>query len=66
MKIGIIGAGYVGRSLAGAGVKAGHEVMISNSRGPNTLFSECALIAVRLAPSMRQWISARSPSLPSP
>ncbi len=44
MKIGIIGAGYVGRSLASAGVKTGHEVMISNSRGPHTLFSESALI----------------------
>lgn len=47
MKIGIIGAGYVGRSLAGAGVKAGHEVMISNSRGPHTLFSECAIIGCK-------------------
>lgn len=44
MKIGIIGAGYVGRSLAGASVKAGHEVMISNSRGPHTLFTECGII----------------------
>ena len=47
MKIGIIGAGYVGRSLAGAGVKAGHEMMISNSRGPHTLFSECAIIGCK-------------------
>ncbi len=47
MQIGIIGAGYVGRSLAGAGVKAGHEVMISNSRGPRTLFSECAIIGCK-------------------
>ncbi len=47
MKIGIIGAGYVGRSLAGAGVKAGHEVMISNSRGPHTLFSESVLIGCK-------------------
>ncbi len=44
MKIGIIGAGYVGRSLAGAGVKAGHQVMISNSRGPHTLSSERFII----------------------
>ena len=47
MKIGIIGAGYVGRSLAGAGVKAGHDIMISNSRGPRTLFSECAIIGCK-------------------
>ena len=47
MKIGIIGAGYVGRSLAGAGMKAGQEVMISNSRGPQSLFSECAIIGCK-------------------
>ncbi len=47
MKIGIIGAGYVGRSLAGAGVKAGHEVMISNSRGPHSLFSETVIIGCK-------------------
>lgn len=39
MRIGIIGAGYIGRSVAGAAVKAGHEVMVSNSRSPGTLFS---------------------------
>lgn len=44
MNIGIIGAGYVGRSLAGAGMNAGHKVMISNSRGPHTLYSECGVI----------------------
>ena len=44
MKISILGAGYVGRSLSAAAVKAGHQAMISNSRGPQTLFSETALI----------------------
>lgn len=39
MKIGIIGAGFVGRSVAALAVKAGHQVMLSNSRGPDTLFS---------------------------
>lgn len=39
MRIGIIGAGYIGRSVAGAAVKVGHEVMVSNSRSPETLFS---------------------------
>ena len=47
MKIGILGAGYVGRSLAGAGVRSGHEVMLSNSRGPHTLTSEAALIGCK-------------------
>lgn len=39
MKIGIIGAGYVGREVGKKAVAAGHQVMLSNSRGPQTLFS---------------------------
>ena len=37
MKIGIIGAGNIGANAAKLFVKAGHEVAISNSRGPQTL-----------------------------
>jgi predicted dinucleotide-binding enzyme len=37
MRIGIIGAGQIGGTLAGLFVDAGHEVAISNSRGPETL-----------------------------
>jgi len=39
MKIGIIGAGVVGRTVGKLAIKAGHQVMLSNSRGPHTLFS---------------------------
>ena len=39
MKIGIIGAGYIGRAVAELASAAGYEVMISNSRGPDTLSS---------------------------
>lgn len=39
MKIGIIGAGFIGRALAHLAVAQGHEVMIANSRGPHTLTS---------------------------
>lgn len=39
MKIGIIGAGFVARAVASVAIKSGHEVMVSNSRGPETLFS---------------------------
>lgn len=39
MKIGIIGAGFVGRAIGKLAVGAGHRVMLSNSRGPQTLFS---------------------------
>ena len=48
MKIGIIGAGYVGRSLASAAVAHGHEAMISNSRGPQTLFSDAAVLGCKI------------------
>ncbi|MBC9179084.1 NADPH-dependent F420 reductase [Pseudoroseomonas ludipueritiae] len=37
MRIGIIGAGFIGRAVARLGVAAGHEVMVSNLRGPHTL-----------------------------
>lgn len=39
MKIGIIGAGVVGRAVGKLAVRSGHPVMLSNSRGPQTLFS---------------------------
>jgi predicted dinucleotide-binding enzyme len=44
MKIGIIGAGFMGRLIAIHGVRNGHEVMISNSRGPDSLRSAVAAI----------------------
>lgn len=37
MKIGFIGAGHIGGNAAKLFVKAGHEVALSNSRGPETL-----------------------------
>jgi predicted dinucleotide-binding enzyme len=37
MKIGIIGAGHIGSTLARHFAAAGHEVAIGNSRGPETL-----------------------------
>jgi 8-hydroxy-5-deazaflavin:NADPH oxidoreductase len=37
MRIGIIGAGHIGGTLARRFVDAGHEVAVSNSRGPDTL-----------------------------
>ena len=39
MKIGIIGAGFIGRAVARLAVARGHAVMLSNSRGPKTLTS---------------------------
>lgn len=37
MRIGIIGAGRIGGGLAVRFAAAGHQVMVSNSRGPDTL-----------------------------
>src|SRR5256885_7614907 len=37
LRIGIIGVGHIGGTLAGHFVRAGHEVVLSNSRGPETL-----------------------------
>lgn len=37
MKIGIIGAGMIGGTLARRLVNLGHEVVIANSRGPDTI-----------------------------
>jgi 8-hydroxy-5-deazaflavin:NADPH oxidoreductase len=37
MRLGIIGAGHIGGTLARHFVRGGHEIAISNSRGPETL-----------------------------
>jgi predicted dinucleotide-binding enzyme len=37
MKIGIVGSGHIGATAARLFVRAGHEVALSNSRGPETL-----------------------------
>ena len=37
MKIGVIGAGGIGQAFAGHAAKAGYEVILSNSRGPEGL-----------------------------
>lgn len=37
MKIGIIGSGNIGLAFAGQAAKAGYEVLLSNSRGPESL-----------------------------
>lgn len=39
MKIGVIGAGFVGRAIAKLAIKNGHKVMLSNSRSVDSLFS---------------------------
>jgi predicted dinucleotide-binding enzyme len=47
MKVGIIGAGNIGRTVAGHLVTAGHEVALSNSRGPESLSDAVAAFGPR-------------------
>lgn len=37
MKIGFIGSGHIGRAVATLAIRAGYDVVMSNSRGPETL-----------------------------
>jgi predicted dinucleotide-binding enzyme len=46
MHIGIIGAGGIGQAFAAQAVKAGYDVVLSNSRGPESL----AAVVSRLGP----------------
>jgi predicted dinucleotide-binding enzyme len=54
--LGIIGAGNIGSALAQVALDAGHDVVISNSRGPQTLTDLVAGLAAR--PSARGHIRA--------
>jgi 8-hydroxy-5-deazaflavin:NADPH oxidoreductase len=47
MKIGILGAGRIGATAARLFIAAGHEVAVSNSRGPESLRSLVAEIGAR-------------------
>ncbi|MBA2312479.1 MAG: NADPH-dependent F420 reductase [Actinobacteria bacterium] len=47
MKIGIVGAGKIGHALSVRFTEAGHDVLLSNSRGPDTLEGLVQSIGVR-------------------
>ncbi|WP_239373639.1 NADPH-dependent F420 reductase [Snodgrassella gandavensis] len=47
-KIGIIGAGFVGQAYATIFMRAGYQVMLSNSRDKNTLFSVSSNIGCQI------------------
>ncbi|QPH39520.1 NADPH-dependent F420 reductase [Pedobacter endophyticus] len=49
MEIGIIGSGNIGSTLAGYLTKLGHEVLIANSRGPETLTEIVATTGAKAA-----------------
>ena len=48
MKIGILGAGFIGRAVARLAVERGYEVMLSNSRNPVTLASAMISIGCKI------------------
>lgn len=54
--IGIIGAGHIGSQVARAAITAGYDVVISNSRGPETL----AELVAELGPKARAAIATEA------
>jgi len=60
MNIGIIGAGNIGSALGARFVELGHEVVISNSRGPETLGD---VVADTGATAVSAWDAARGRDL---
>jgi predicted dinucleotide-binding enzyme len=54
--IGIIGAGHIGSQIARAAIAAGYDVVISNSRGPETL----AALVAELGPKARAATAAKA------
>ena len=57
MKIGIIGAGQIGGTLTRRLTALGHQVVVANSRGPETLSDLAAETGRnrRLGPRSRSW-----------
>ena len=49
MKIGILGAGHIGMTLARKLSAAGHDVKVANSRGPETIAPEALAFGARAA-----------------
>jgi 8-hydroxy-5-deazaflavin:NADPH oxidoreductase len=58
--LGIIGAGNIGTALAQAATDAGYDVVLSNSRGPETLADLVSAIEAR--PSRRGQVRAATPA----
>jgi len=54
MNIGIIGAGGIGQAFATQAVKAGYEVLLSNSRGPDSLAGTVSMLGRRARAASRE------------
>jgi len=51
MKIGILGAGHIGKTLARKLAAAGHDVKVANSRGPETIEPDALAFGARAVPA---------------
>ena len=58
MKVGIIGAGNIGGTLAKLFARAGHKVYLSNSRGPETLEDKVAELGPNVTATTVQDVAA--------
>jgi 8-hydroxy-5-deazaflavin:NADPH oxidoreductase len=58
--LGLIGAGHIGTALAQAALDAGHDVVLSNSRGPETLTDLVSALEQR--PGRRGQVRADTPA----
>ena len=47
LKIGILGAGNIGKTLARKLAQAGHDVKVANSRGPETIEADALEFGAR-------------------
>src|SRR2546423_10132943 len=54
MKIGIIGAGGIGQAFASQMAKAGYDVILSNSRGPDSLREALSQLGPRARAGTRE------------
>jgi hypothetical protein len=52
--VGFIGSGAIGSTIARLAVKAGHQVVLSNSRGPETLTDTVAELGPRASAATRE------------
>ncbi|WP_311514409.1 NAD(P)-binding domain-containing protein [Nocardiopsis lambiniae] len=60
MKVGIVGVGHIGKTLAQRLSAAGHDVKVANSRGPHTIEADVPASGGRAVPP------ASSPERPGP
>ncbi|WP_425569314.1 NADPH-dependent F420 reductase [Nonomuraea salmonea] len=51
--MGFIGSGYIGSTIARLAIEAGHQVVLSNSRGPETLADTAAKLGPRASAATR-------------